>query len=166
MTSAILIQPFAPDFWESSRAKAEAARALLLEEPQNPKVIVVAGDLARADSTHIISEHVGEEHHPAAHPAEPASGPKASNIRGLFLDVADDLMLPKDLGVLKNGKDQLPLRHELFEELSSSEETSKFHVRTLDKNQVRGIWVIVGLFAGSWLAGGLLKKNSKYAESE
>jgi hypothetical protein len=126
--------------------------------------------LARADSTHIISEHVGVEHHPAAHPAEPASVPKASNLRGLFLDVADDLMLPKDLSVLKHGKGQLPLRHDLFEELStseaSSEETSKFHFRTLDKNQVRGIWVIVGLFAGSWLAGGLLKTNSKYAESE
>ena len=165
MTS-IILQPFAPDFWESSRAKAEAARALLLEEPQTPKVIIVAGDLARADSTHIIPEHVGVEHHPTGHPAESATSPKASNLRNLFLDVADDLMLPKDLNVLKHGKGQLPLRDDLFEELSTSEAISKFHFRTLNNDQVRGVWIIVGLFAGSWLAGGLLKKNSKYAESE
>lgn len=163
MTSAILLQPFAPDFWESSRAKAEAARALLLEEPQVPKVIVVAGDSGRADSMHISSEHVGVEHHPTAHHAETAPN---SNLRSLFLDVADDLTLPKDLSALNPSKGQLPLRDDLFEELSTSTEMRKFHFRTLDKNQIRGVWVILGLFAGSWLAGGLLKKDSKYAESE
>ena len=132
------------------------------EEPDIPKVIIVAGDTARADSTHIIPEHVTVEHHPA----EPASVPKASNLRGLFVDIADDLMLPKDLNVLKPSKGRLPLRDDLFEEISTSTAMSKFHFRTLDDDQVRGVWVIVGLIAGSWLAGGLLKKNSKYAESE
>ena len=100
------------------------------------------------------------------HHAEPVSVPKASNMRSLFLDVADDLMLPKDLSALKPGTDRLPLQDDLFEETStSSAGLSKFHFRTLDDKQVRGVWVIVGLFAGSWLAGGLLKKNSKYAES-
>ena len=101
------------------------------------------------------------------HHAEPVSVPKASNMRSLFLDVADDLMLPKDLSALKPGTDRLPLQDDLFEETStSSAGLGKFHFRTLDDKQVRGVWVIVGLFAGSWLAGGLLKKNSKYAESE
>jgi hypothetical protein len=101
------------------------------------------------------------------HYAEPASVPKASNLRTLFIDVADDLMLPKDLNAFRYGKGRLPLDGD-FEETSTSTETgmSKFHNRTLDNDQVRGIWVIAGLFAGSWLAGGLLKKNSKYAESE
>ncbi|KAF8503426.1 hypothetical protein F5888DRAFT_986854 [Russula emetica] len=157
--------PFTPDFWESSRAKADAAPALP-EEPQVPKVIVVAGDSARADSTHIsafIREHVTVEHHHA----EPASVPKSSNLRTLFIDVADDLMLPKDLNAFKYSRGRLPL-HVDFEETSTSTgaEMSKFHNRTLDDDQVRGIWVIAGLFAGSWVAGGLLKKNSKYAESE
>jgi hypothetical protein len=158
-------QPFTPDFWESSRAKANAAPALP-EEPQVPKVIVVAGDSARADSTHIsaaIGEHVTVEHYHA----EPASVPKASNLRTLFIDVADDLILPKDLNAFKYSKGGLPL-HGDFEEMSTSAgtEMSKFHNRTLDNDQVRGIWVIVGLFAGSWVAGGLLKKKSKYSESE
>lgn len=163
-----LPQPFTPDFWESSRAKADAARqAALLEELQVPKVIVVAGDSARADSTHIsesIPEHVTIEHH---HHAEPSSVPKTSNLRTLFTDVADDLMLPKDLNAFKYSKGRLHL-HQDFEETSTSTETgmSKYHNRTLDRDQARGIWVIAGLFAGSWVAGGLLKKNSKFAESE
>jgi hypothetical protein len=75
-------------------------------------------------------------------------------------------MLPKDLNAFKYNKGRLAL-HGDFEEASTSAETglSKFHNRTLDKDQVRGIWAIAGLFAGSWVAGGLLKKNSKY-ESE
>jgi hypothetical protein len=138
----------------------------LLEEPQVPKVIVVAGDSARADSTHIsasIPEHITVE----LPQAEPAPVPKSSNLRNLFNDVADDLTLPKDLNAFKYSKDRLPL-HGYFQEISSSTETgmSKFHNRTLDSDQTRGIWVIAGLFAGSWVAGGLLKKNSKFAESE
>lgn len=76
-------------------------------------------------------------------------------------------MLPKDLNAFKYSKGRLAL-HGDFEEVSTSTETGmgKFHNRTLDNDQVRGIWVIAGLFAGSWVAGWLLKKNSKYAESE
>jgi hypothetical protein len=159
--SNLSLQPFTPDFWESSRAKAEAARALP-EEPQIPKVIVVAGDDARADSTHIfadVREHVAGEH-------QPASVSKASNLRSLYHDIADDLTLPKDLSALKPSKGRLPLRDDMFEEISTSTGISKIHFRTLNSDQVRGVWVIVGLIAGSWLAGGLLKKKSKYAESE
>ncbi len=89
-------------------------------------------------------------------------------MRSLFLDVADDLMLPKDLGAFKYGKGRLPLHGDLYEETLTSTETgiSKSHHRTLDNDQVKGIWVIGGLLAGSWLAGGLLKKDPKYAESE
>jgi hypothetical protein len=101
------------------------------------------------------------------HYAEPASPtPKASNMRSLFHDVADDLMLPKDLGAFKYGKGRLPLRDDLYEEMSTWTGMSKSHNRTLDNDQVKGAWVIAGLFAGSWVAGGLLKKKTKYAESE
>ena len=88
-------------------------------------------------------------------------------MRNLCRDVADDLMLPKDLNAFRYNKGRLAL-HGDFEETSTLTETglSKFHNRTLDNDQVKGIWVIAGLFAGSWVAGGLLKKNSKYAEPE
>jgi hypothetical protein len=132
----------------------------LLEEPQVPKVIVVAGDSARADSVSVpVQEHVAVavEHH-----AEPPSDPKDSNLRSLFHDVADDLVLPKDLSVLKSNK---ALSDDFIEEAFTPTSRSKFHYRTLDKDEVRGVWILLGLFAGSWLAGGLFKKDSKYTES-
>jgi hypothetical protein len=76
-----------------------------------------------------------------------------------------NLMLPKDPNAFRYSKGRLPL-HGDFEETATETGMSKTHNRTLDNDQVRGIWVIAGLFAGSWVAGGLLKKNSKYAESE
>jgi hypothetical protein len=163
-------QPFTPDFWESSRAKAQAAAAAAaaaaaLEEPHVPKVIVIAGDTARADSMHIsdsVREHVSVlEHH-----AEPSSTPKVSNLRSLFLDIADDVPLPKDLSALKVNRAQRVLLGDLIEEISTSTGRSRFHTRTLDKDEIRGIWILLGLLAGSWLAGGLLRKKSTYPESE
>ncbi|KAF8274889.1 hypothetical protein EI94DRAFT_4164 [Lactarius quietus] len=152
--------PFTPDFWESSRAKALAHPAPP-EEPHVPKVIVIAGDSSRADSSHIlepIREHVDIDH--------PSSDQKVSNLRSVLLDIADDAVLPKDLDVFKVTKNRHAVFDELIEETTTSVGgESRFHNRTLDKDQVRGVWIILGLFAGSWLAGGLLKKDSKYAES-
>ncbi|KAH9079553.1 hypothetical protein EDB83DRAFT_2343296 [Lactarius deliciosus] len=151
--------PFTPDFWESSRAKAKANPAPP-EEPLVPKVIVIAGDTSRADSSQILEpvrEHVDLDHH--------SLDPKVSNLRSLFLDVADDVVLPKDLDVLKVAKNRQGPLDDLIEETTTSVGDSKFHTRTLDKDEVRGVWIILGLFAGSWLAGGLLKKETKYTES-
>ena len=117
----------------------------------------MAGDSSRADSSHIlepIREHVDLEH--------PISDLKVSNLRSVFLDIADDAVLPKDLDVLKVPKNRRGVFHE---ETTTSVGERKFHTRTLDKDEIRGVWIILGLFAGSWLAGGLLKKESKYAES-
>ncbi|KAH9005296.1 hypothetical protein EDB86DRAFT_2882766 [Lactarius hatsudake] len=150
--------PFTPDFWESSRVKAKANPAPP-EEPHVPKVIVIAGDSSRADSSHILDpvrEHVDLDHH--------SLDPKVSNLRSLFLDVADDVALPKDLDVLKVTKNRQGPLDDLIEETTTSVGDSKFHTRTLDKDEVRGVWIILGLFAGSWLAGGLLKKETKYTE--
>jgi hypothetical protein len=90
---------------------------------------------------------------------------KVSNLRSFLLDIADDAALPKDLDVLKVTKNRQGLLDDLIEETTTSVGESKFHTRTLDKDDIRGVWIILGLFAGSWLAGGLLKKETKYAES-
>jgi hypothetical protein len=166
VTSPYLVQPFTPDFWESSRAKAEAALTLS-EEPHVPKVNIVAVDANHADSMHHISAPVRDhlidgvlEHEPSS------SSPKISNLRSLFLDIADDVPLPKDLSVLRVSKVQQALLDDLIEETTTSTGKSRFHTRTLDKHEVRSVWILMGLFAGSWLAGGLFRKESKYSEYE
>ena len=115
-----------------------------------------------------ISVPVREHLNALEHHAEPSSSsaPKMSNLRSLFLDIADDVPLPKDLSVFKINKFQQALLDDLIEETSTSTGKSRSHTRTLDKDEIRGVWVLLGLFAGSWLAGGLFKKESKYPESE
>jgi hypothetical protein len=155
VTSPYLVQPFTPDFWESSAPT-------LSEEPHVPKVILVAGDTTHADSMHHVSSPVRIDG-----VLEPSSSsPKISNLRSLFLDIADDVPLPKDLSVLKVSKVQQALLDDLIEETTTSTGKSKFHTRTLDKHEVRSVWILIGLFTGSWLAGGLFRKESKYPESE
>ena len=108
-----------------------------------------------------VREHLLEHH------TDPSSSvPKISNLRSLFLDIADDVPLPKNLSVLKVSKVQQALFDDLIEETTTSTGKSRFHTRTLDKHEVRSVWILVGLFAGSWLAGGLFRKESKYSESE
>jgi hypothetical protein len=120
----------------------------------------VAGDSSRTDSSHILGhlpEHVDAEHF--------SSDAKISGLRSLFLDVADDAVLPKNLNFLKVTKIPRGVFDELIEETTTSVGEHKFHTRTLDKDEIRGVWIILGLFTGSWLAGGLLRKESQYAES-
>jgi len=112
-----------------------------------------------------IREHVALVQDPAESSSE--ATPNVSNLRSLFLDIADDLVLPKDLGALKFNKSRLPHPDDLIDGTSTliaSSPSSRFHTRTLDTDEVRGLWIIFGLFAGSWLAGGLFKKEPKYAE--
>jgi hypothetical protein len=104
------------------------------------------------------------DHHYAEHPS--AVAPNVSNARGLFLDIADDLVLPTDLSALRPNKGRIPAPHDLLDEAAIPTARSRFHTRTLHKDEVRGLWVIFGLVAGSWLAGGLFKKEPKYAETE
>jgi hypothetical protein len=120
----------------------------------------VAGDSSRTESSHILGHN--PEHFDIEHPSSDA---KVSNLRSLFLDVADDAVLPKNLNVLKVTKMHQGVLDELIEETTTSVGEHKFHTRTLDKDEIRGVWIILGLFAGSWLAGGLLRKESQYAES-
>ncbi|KAH9981163.1 hypothetical protein BGW80DRAFT_1268781, partial [Lactifluus volemus] len=144
--------PFTPDFWESSRAKAEAALTLS-EEPHVPKVNIVAVDANHADSMHHISAPVRDhlidgvlEHEPSS------SSQKISKLR-------NDVPLPKDLGVLRVSKVQQALLDDLIEETTTSTGKSRFHTRTLDKHEVRSVWILMGLFAGSWLAGDYSEKS-------
>ncbi|KAI0273771.1 hypothetical protein BC834DRAFT_855502 [Gloeopeniophorella convolvens] len=157
-----LLQPFTPDFWESSRAKAAAAPAPP-EEPQTPKIIVIGGaDSARVGPTHIlepVQEHIGVEQDVA--PAAAPSAQEGSNLRALLRDAAEDAGLPTDLSAFKPAKFD-----GLIAETSTSTGEAKKHTRTLDQDEVRGVWILLGLFAGSWLAGGLLTKKSQFAEHE
>lgn len=103
------VKPFVPDFWDSSRVKAESAPQA--SGSSTPKMIAVAGD-----ATH----HGGGPSHKVYVPSEsPATG----------------------------AQDATPAS------------------RPLTRDEARGVWVLLGLLAGSWLAAGYFKPRSALADA-
>lgn len=49
----------------------------------------------------------------------------------------------------------------LLAKTGMSNAREKEYSRKLDKDEVKGVWVLVGLLAGSWALGGLVNKAPK-----
>ncbi|KAI0636926.1 hypothetical protein C8Q77DRAFT_1095173 [Trametes polyzona] len=145
--------PFLPDFWDSSKVKKADAP----QEPgpsSKPKVITVAGD---------ITHHGGGPSHNlySPSPSSSSSPQKAptSVLGQLAASMAEDLSLPTSF--------QRPAPTEAQYDVAQKTETSggqdKSYSRTLDKDEKAGVWVLLGLFAGSWLAAGYFAPVSEWA---
>lgn len=82
--------------------------------------------------------------------------PVPSGKQSFWQDLADDAGLPRSFK-LKKADDQF--------DVAPTTETSgeKSYSRTLDSDEVRGLWILLGLVAGSWVAAGVLQPSSAYA---
>jgi hypothetical protein len=49
----------------------------------------------------------------------------------------------------------------LLAKTGTSNAREKEYSRKLDKGEVKGVWVLVGLLAGSWVLGGLVNTPTK-----
>jgi hypothetical protein len=49
----------------------------------------------------------------------------------------------------------------MSEAARTSNTRNKDHSRKLDKDEARGVWVLVGLLAGSWVLGGIINGAPK-----
>ncbi|KAH8107115.1 hypothetical protein BXZ70DRAFT_1029386 [Cristinia sonorae] len=141
--------PFVPDFWESSRVKKAAAP----EVPENasmPNLIAVAGD-----ATH-ISPSPSHNLYTAPEPAT-TEAEKSSLEKSFFEDIAEDLFIPTSF----------PKPHTEGADLLTVTQTSgtqeKDYSRTLDKEEKTGLWILLGIFASSWVAAGVFSAPSKFA---
>lgn len=75
--------------------------------------------------------------------------------------MADDIGLPTSLkfGQLTDG--QKALFDSLLETTGTSNAKEKDHSRKLDKDEVKGVWALVALLAGSWVIGGVVNGAPK-----
>ncbi|KAI0670338.1 hypothetical protein C8Q78DRAFT_1035723 [Trametes maxima] len=146
--------PFLPDFWESSKVKRDTAPSQPAPS-YKPKVITVAGE---------ITHHGGGPSHNLYTPSPPSSSAPArkeptSLLGHLAADMAEDLSLPSSF--------KLPTRAEVQYDVAQKTQTSggqgKTYSRTLDSDEQTGVWVLLGLFATSWLAAGYLAPASEWA---
>ncbi|KAI0665221.1 hypothetical protein C8Q70DRAFT_1049382 [Cubamyces menziesii] len=144
--------PFLPDFWESSKVKKEAAPPEPAHTPK-PKVMTVAGDI-----THPGGGPSHNLYSPSdAVPASPENAP-TSTLGQLAADMAEDLGLPTSLKRAPPADAQ----YDVAQKTETSGGQGKSYSRTLDQDERVGVWVLLGLFAGSWLAAGYFAPISEW----
>ncbi|KAJ3551116.1 hypothetical protein NM688_g4922 [Phlebia brevispora] len=147
--------PFVPDLWDSSRVKAEAAQPKQ-QDPFNPKVIAVGGavtHLGGGPSHALYPEEVSIESRPFVY----------NKNQSFWRDLADDFPVPTSFKLTPN---EVP--KELLEGVAETTEMSGrksdvHYSRTLDQDEKRGVWALLGLLAGSWALAGFLTTPSAFA---
>jgi hypothetical protein len=128
-----------PDFWDSKPINKPQ-----VTEPRLPKLIIIAG----ADTHHGggPSHNLHDEHHHGVHLTDSHIVPAATSTvapSGLFQDII------QDLGVSTN----VPTVTSSF---SRAKEKSTGQPRDLNKDEIRGLWLLLGLLSGSWILGGFV----------
>ncbi|KAL7283423.1 hypothetical protein ACG7TL_002853 [Trametes sanguinea] len=148
--------PLVPDFWESSKVKKEAAPPQPETVPR-PKVITVAGT-----ATHPGGGPSHNLYSPSAASsvsAENADAP-TSILGQLAADMAEDVGLPTSFKRAPSTESQ----YDVAQKTETSGGQDKTYSRTLDKDERVGVWILVGLFASSWLAAGYFAPTSEWAQ--
>ncbi|KAG1905794.1 uncharacterized protein F5891DRAFT_626721 [Suillus fuscotomentosus] len=145
--------PFVPDFWDSSSPKPEPI------EPSHPKLHVVSGSATHPDGgpTYNLEKPQDAVVIEEVVVIEPESQSKPAIESGLFRDLADDLGLQRSFqvgqavsNVVRAAKEQGPDLHAKS--------------RPLNNEQARGVWVLLGLLAGSWIVGGWVNRARSVPE--
>ncbi|KAH9934992.1 uncharacterized protein B0H18DRAFT_1182347 [Fomitopsis serialis] len=144
--------PLLPDLWGASAPKVQSS-ADFDAGASAPKMVAVAGSVTHhgGGPTHNLFSSDEE-----AYTAETA--PARSEDQSVWRDFADDLSLPTSFKPSK-------VAGQAFDVAAKTETSGeKSYSRTLDSDEVRGLWVLLGLLAGSWVAAGVFKPSSAYAQ--
>ncbi|KAG2144891.1 hypothetical protein BD769DRAFT_1347535 [Suillus cothurnatus] len=145
--------PFVPDFWDSSSPRPEPI------EPSHPKLHVVSGSATHPDGgpTYNLEKPQDAVVIEEVVVIEPEGQAKPAIGSGLFRDLANDIGLQRSFrvgevvsNVVRAAKEQGPDVHA--------------RSRPLNNEQTRGIWILLGLLAGSWIVGGWVNHDRSVPE--
>lgn len=145
--------PFVPDFWDSSSPRPEPI------EPSHPKLHVVSGSATHPDGgpTYNLEKPQDAVVIEEVVVIEPEGQAKPAIGSGLFRDLANNIGLQRSFrvgevvsNVVRAAKEQGPDVHA--------------RSRPLNNEQTRGIWVLLGLLAGSWIVGGWVNRDRSVPE--
>ncbi len=85
--------------------------------------------------------------------------------QGLWRDIADDLSLPTSFTLPSTEFPEHLLEEGILETTQTSgKPDAKPFTRTLDSEEKKGVWTLLGLLAGSWIAAGYFQATPAYAE--
>lgn len=133
------LQPFVPDFWESSRVKAaeqQSSEGVL--DAEIPNLIAVAGDATHISASPSHTLYTGLESTDQA----PA---KLSKDKTFFQDIAEDMFIPASWPK------------------AESDVQEKHQSRSLNNEERSGLWAFLGIFVGSFIGAALFESPSKFA---
>jgi len=144
--------PFVPDHWESSKAKPQVDSS----ESTTPKISTVTHAATHPGGGPSHNLYQMSEH---AHPLDSNKPSTSSSKAGLWSDVVNDLGLPTSV--------KAPTVQWQFSETpAKSTVAPKRYSRKLDSDEVRGVWMLLGLVAGSWILAGAVKPTSELEHAE
>ncbi|RPD66180.1 hypothetical protein L226DRAFT_530300 [Lentinus tigrinus ALCF2SS1-7] len=146
--------PFVPDSWDSSKLRHELA-PVQSSPSTEPKVVVIGG----------------EETHPGGGPSHNLYSPSPSSsadaprpppktaVGQLLADMADDIGVPTTFKLPGAADGQ----YDVAAKTETSGPQGKTYSRTLDQDEKKGLWVLFGVFAGSWIAASAFTPTSEWA---
>jgi len=137
--------PFYPDFYDSIHHPTPYKTGDHSTEPSIPKVLVVS-------SAHL---DVGPLHEQGLSSRSRFSTPGGS----ILQDVADDIGMPTTWKRGLTGGSQTVSGLLKTKEASSTGDND--YSRRLDGEEVRGVWMLLGLLTGSWVLGGVINRTPK-----
>jgi len=155
--------PFLPDFWDSSHARdVDAIRYDADKEAPMRQVLVVGGTSSQhAEGPTYGSSDQGEH-------SVSDMVPDAPIIRknGLWADVTEDLGLRVNFfnAPFIRARDAIL---SFTEDDHVRQQRQQSQSRPLNADEARGVWILLLILGGSWMAGGLFNPSSKkqYAKS-
>ncbi|KAF8580877.1 hypothetical protein K439DRAFT_264507 [Ramaria rubella] len=135
--------PFLPDFWDSSRIRGANGNHHDVEAPTHmPKVLILTSASTQHaggpvyDTVELADDHIEQ-------------APKAASKQGLWTDITTDLGLPPLSDIAATLTKAPPAT--TYEQQYNDQSKSGY----LDVDETRGVWVLLSIFGGSWLAGGI-----------
>jgi len=149
--------PFLPDLWDSSKVNAESAPVDPLDVSV-PSLIVVAGDASRISGT---SHKLDTLAAPVSSEQSPSQVSRSDT--SIFQDVAEDMFLPRSFKP-PAGLSLAEIPSDMIKVTGTSTSQQIDHSRNLDREEKNGVWALLGLLVGSWLAAGYFKSPSAFAE--
>lgn len=122
------------------------------------KVLVVAG----TSTQHAGGPTYGSSDHPEADPNEDQALSKGiSPTHGLWADVIEDLCLPPTFDASAPFTRTRDAFLSVFQDSESQKRPTPFQSRPLDPDEAKGVWALLFILGGSWLAGGLFNGSKK-----
>ncbi|KZV86549.1 hypothetical protein EXIGLDRAFT_774513 [Exidia glandulosa HHB12029] len=145
--------PFVYDFWDSKAKNAAAAAQAAAEAaattlPGLPKVITAAGT-----ATHLGGGPSSNAYEPPIEQAQPVIR-TAGQVSGVWGGLADDIGLP--------STDEI--RNSLAKITDPASTPPLPKSKDLTEDDKKGLWMLVGLIAGGWIAGGIFSPRKRTQE--